>query len=146
MTQIVKKSSFPTLFTDKWLSDFFDTERFFDSDWMKRSQGIPAVNVMEKEKEFEVQMAAPGLTKKDFNITIENGVLTITVEKSEEKEEKEKEFTRKEFSYTNFVRSFTLPENVKTEKVDAKYEDGILKLLLPKEVDVKVKPKAIEVH
>ncbi|MBL7857133.1 MAG: Hsp20/alpha crystallin family protein [Cyclobacteriaceae bacterium] len=107
---------------------------------------MPAVNVMEKEKEFEVQMAAPGLTKKDFNITIDKGVLTITVEKSEEKEEKEKEFTRKEFSYTNFVRSFTLPENVKTEKVDAKYEDGILRLLLPKEVDVKVKPKAIEVH
>ena len=80
MTQIVKKSNFPTLFTDKWLSDFFDTERFFDSDWMKKSQGIPAVNVMEKEKEFEVQMAAPGLTKKDFNITIENGILTITVE------------------------------------------------------------------
>lgn len=146
MTQIVKKSNFPTLFTDKWLSDFFDTERFFDSDWMKKVQGIPAVNVMEKEKEFEVQMAAPGLTKKDFNITIDKGVLTITVEKSEEKEEKEKEFTRKEFSYTNFVRSFTLPENVKTEKVDAKYEDGILRLLLPKEVDVKVKPKAIEVH
>ncbi|MGE0770503.1 MAG: Hsp20/alpha crystallin family protein [Cyclobacteriaceae bacterium] len=142
---MLRKSNLP-LFTDNWLTDFFDTDRFFDSDWLKRFQQVPAVNVMEKEKEFEIQMAAPGLTKKDFNITIENGILTIEVEKDIEKKEELENYTRREYSYTNFTRSFTLPESVKTEKVDAWYENGILRLLLPKMVEAQVKPKAIEVH
>jgi len=142
---LVKKMNTPTLFNERWLTDLFD-DRFFDADWLRKIQEVPAVNVMEKEKEFEIQMAAPGLTKKDFNITIENGVLTIFVEKEIENEEKDKNFTRKEYNYTNFSRSFTLPESVKTEKVDAFYENGILKLVLPKEVEAKVKPKAIEVR
>lgn len=146
MTPIVRKNGNPSLFTDKWLSDFFETDRFFDADWLKRTQEVPAVNVVEKEKEFEIQMAAPGLTKKDFNITIENGVLSIFVEKEVENEAKDENYTRKEYSYTNFARSFNLPESVKTEKVDAWYENGILKLVLPKVVEAKVKPKAIEVH
>lgn len=143
---LMKRMGFPTLLDNKWMTDLFDTERFFDADWLKRVQAVPAVNVVEKDKMFEIEMAAPGLNKKDFNITIENGVLTITVEKEETREEKEENFTRKEFNYTNFVRSFTLPENVKTEKVDATYEHGLLRLMLPKEVETKVKPKAIEVH
>lgn len=143
---LMKRSSFPSLFNEGWLTDFFDNDRFFDSDLMKRVQAVPAVNVIEKDKEFEIELAAPGLTKKDFNITVENGILTIACEKEFEKEDKEKNFTRKEYSYTNFTRSFTLPENVKTDKLDAKYENGILKMILPKEVEVKVKPKAIEVH
>jgi HSP20 family protein len=142
---LVKKMNTPTLFNEMWLTDLFD-DRFFDADWLRKVQEVPAVNVMEKEKEFEIQMAAPGLTKKDFNITIENGVLTIFVEKEIENEQKDKNFTRKEYNYTNFSRSFTLPESVKTEKVDAFYENGILKLVLPKEVEAKVKPKAIEVR
>jgi HSP20 family protein len=142
---LVKKMNTPTLFNERWLTDLFD-DRFFDADWLRKVQEVPAVNVMEKEKEFEIQMAAPGLTKKDFNITIENGVLTIFVEKEIENEQKDKNFTRKEYNYTNFSRSFTLPESVKTEKVDAFYENGILKLVLPKEVEAKVKPKAIEVR
>ncbi|MGE4015521.1 MAG: Hsp20/alpha crystallin family protein [Cyclobacteriaceae bacterium] len=145
MKPMLRKSNLP-LFTDNWLTDFFDTDRFFDSDWLKRFQQVPAVNVMEKEKEFEIQMAAPGLTKKDFNITIENGILTIEVEKDIEKKEELENYTRREYSYTNFTRSFTLPESVKTEKVDAWYENGILRLLLPKMVEAQVKPKAIEVH
>lgn len=143
---LMKRSSFPSLFNEGWLTDFFDNDRFFDSDLMKRVQAVPAVNVIEKDKEFEIELAAPGLTKKDFIITVENGILTIACEKEFEKEDKEKNFTRKEYSYTNFTRSFTLPENVKMDKVDAKYENGILKMILPKEVEVKVKPKAIEVH
>ncbi len=143
---LMKRSSFPSLFNEGWLTDFFDNDRFFDSDLMKRVQAVPAVNVIEKDKEFEIELAAPGLTKKDFNITVESGILTIACEKEFEKEDKEKNFTRKEYSYTNFTRSFTLPENVKMDKVDAKYENGILKMVLPKEVEVKVKPKAIEVH
>jgi HSP20 family protein len=142
----MKKNLFPSLFNEGWLTDFFDNDRFFDADWMKRTQIVPAVNVVEKEKEFEIELAAPGLTKKDFNITVENGILTIAVEKEMEKEEKEKNFTRKEYNYTNFTRSFNLPENVKFDKVDAWYENGILRMVLPKEVDVKIKPKAILIH
>lgn len=143
---LMKKNLFPSLFNEGWLTDFFDNDRFFDADWMKRTQIVPAVNVVEKEKEFEIELAAPGLTKKDFNITVENGILTIAVEKEMEKEEKEKNFTRKEYNYTNFTRSFNLPENVKFDKVDAWYENGILRMVLPKEVDVKIKPKAILIH
>ncbi len=140
------RTSFPNLLNERWLTDLFDNERFFDANWLKRVQEMPAVNVVEKEKEFEIQVAAPGLTKKDFNITVENDVLTVAVEKEEEKEEKETNFTRREYNYTNFMRSFNLPENIKAEKMDARYENGVLTLLLPKEVMAKVKPKAIEVH
>lgn len=140
------RTSFPNLLNERWLTDLFDNERFFDANWLKRVQEMPAVNVVEKEKEFEIQLAAPGLTKKDFNITVENDMLTIAVEKEVEKEEKETNFTRREYNYTNFMRSFNLPENVKVEKMDARYENGVLTLLLPKEVTAKVKPKAIEVH
>ncbi len=143
---LIKKNSSPALFADRWLADFFENDRFFDAGWLKKVQEVPAVNVMEHEKDFEIQMAAPGLTKRDFNITIENGILSILVEKETKDEEKDKNYTRKEYSYTNFVRSFSLPENVKTDKVDARYEEGVLKLVLPKAVETKVKPKAIEVH
>lgn len=143
---LIKKSNFPSLFGDRWLSDFFDTDRFFDADWMKKMHVMPAVNVVEKEKEFEIELAAPGLDKKDFNITVENGVLTIACEKEYKKEDTEKNYTRKEYNYTNFVRSFTLPENLKADKIDARYENGILRLMLPKEVAAKVTPKEIEVH
>jgi len=77
------KSSLPSLVNDGFLSGLLD-DRFFDSDWMKRMENVPAVNVVETEKEFEVEMAAPGLDKKDFNITVENGILSITCEKETE--------------------------------------------------------------
>lgn len=143
---LLKAPVLPSLFTDKWMSDFFDNDRFFDADWLKRMQVVPAVNVKELDKEFEIEMAAPGLTKKDFNIRIENGVMTIFTEKKEEKEQKEMNFTRREFNYTSFTRSFTLPENINPEKVDAKYENGILRVLLGKKVLTPEKPmKTIEV-
>ncbi|MCW5909779.1 MAG: Hsp20/alpha crystallin family protein [Cyclobacteriaceae bacterium] len=139
------KSSLPSLVNDGFLSGLLD-DRFFDSDWMKRMQDVPAVNVVETEKEFEIEMAAPGLDKKDFNITVENGVLTISYEKENEAQEDKKNYMRREYNYSGFCRSFTLPENIKTDKVDARYENGVLKLMLPKTVEAKVKPKAIEVH
>jgi len=143
---IIKRSEWPSLMNGSWLSDFFDNDRFFDSDWVKK-QSIPAVNVKESDKGFEIEVAAPGLTKKDFNITVENRVLTISSEKEEEKEMNEKEYTRREFSYTSFSRSFTLPENVSEENVNAAYEDGVLKLQINKKALPKEKvKKAIEVH
>jgi HSP20 family protein len=141
----MKKSDWPSLINGNWLSDFFDNDRFFDSDWM-RKQSVPAVNVKETEKGFDIELAAPGLSKKDFNITVENKVLTISSEKKEEKEEKEKEYTRREFSYSSFSRSFALPENVNEENVHATYTDGLLKLSLTKKALPKEKAtKAIEV-
>lgn len=142
---MTKKSNFSSAFADRWMSDFFESDRFLDADWLKRRQEVPAVNVVEREHEFEIEMAAPGLTKKDFNITIEHGTLTVTVEKEEASEQTDRNFARKEFNYTNFIRSFNLPDTVKTDQVDAWYNNGILKLVLHKE-NVKVKPKAIEVH
>jgi HSP20 family protein len=139
------KSDWPSLVKGSWLSDFFDNDRFFDSDWMK-FRSVPAVNVKETDKAFEIEVAAPGLTKKDFNINVENRVLTISSEKKEEKEEKDKGYTRKEFSYASFSRSFTLPENVNENDVNARYEDGLLKLTLVKLALPKEKAKkAIEV-
>jgi len=108
------------------LSDFFESENLsindlFQKDWM------PAVNVSETDTSYEIEMAVPGMKKEDFNVKIDDGVLTISSERKEEREEK-KNFTRKEFSYRSFNRSFTLPENAKEEEVKARYEDGILKL------------------
>ncbi len=138
---MLKNSSlFPSLLTDRWIPEFFDNEKFFDSDWMKNVT-VPSVNIRETEKEFFVELAAPGLTKKDFAISLENGLLTISAEKKVEKEETDKNFTRKEFSYSNFSRSFMLPENVNEEKIEAHYEDGILKLQVLKRVVEKAKPK-----
>lgn len=142
---LIKRSTWPSLVNGAWLSDFFDNDRFFDADWMKK-QSMPAVNVKESDKDFEIEVAAPGLTKKDFKVNVENQVLTISSEKEEEKEQKEKNYTRKEFSYSSFSRSFTLPENVNEEDVKASYQDGILKLSVPKKsITVSKSSKAIEV-
>jgi HSP20 family protein len=143
---LLKSPLLPSLFTDKWVSDFFDNDRFFDADWMKRIQVVPAVNVKELEKSYEIEMAVPGMKKKDFNINIENGVLTIFTEKKEEKEEKEDTYTRKEFNYSSFTRSFNLPENINPDKVEARYEDGMLRITIDKKAIAPEKPvKMIEV-
>ena len=142
---LVKRSEWPLLGNGSWLSDFFDTEKFFDSDLL-RNRMLPAVNVKETEKNYEIEVAAPGRSKKDFKISAENGVLTISSEQKEEKEEKEKDYTRREFSYSSFSRSFTLPENANEDEVKANYADGILKLEVAKKVVGQSKTKkAIEV-
>lgn len=141
---IVKKSGWPTLGNGAWLTDFLDTDRFFDADWL-RQQSVPAANVMETDKGFEIELAVPGLSKKDFNITVQNHILSISSEKQEEKESKEEGYTRKEFGYSSFTRSFTLPENVSEENIHANYQDGILKIALAKK-EVHVKSKAVPVQ
>lgn len=139
---LMKKSNFPFFWNEKWLTDFFDNGRFFDSDMMKMSANpMPAVNIVENEKDFVIELAAPGLTKKDFNVTVENGVLTISAEKEMEKEDARKNYTRKEYSFEQFERSFTLPENVTEDKIKAHYEDGILKLELAKKALATLPPK-----
>jgi len=118
---------------DTMFSDLLNTDRLLTKDFLMDNKWMPAMNIKENEKHFEIDVAAPGFTKKDFEITIENGVLHISAENKKEIEEKEEDFTRREFNYNAFSRSFTLPEIVnEDEKIDATYEHGILKLVLVK--------------
>lgn len=130
--------TFPSL-----LSDFFDTDRFLSPRWLEREfeNTIPSVNIRENGKEFNVELAVPGFNKNDFKVNVEDNVLTISAERKEEKKETDERFTRKEFSYNSFSRSFTLPQTVNADKVDAKYADGILKLCIPKKEEAKTLPK-----
>jgi len=136
---LIKRSELP-LINNGWLSDFFDSEKFFDSDWL-RNRSLPAVNVKETDKSYEIEVAAPGRNKKDFKITAENGVLTISSEEKEETEHKEKDYTRREFSYSSFSRSFTLPENANEDDVKANYDDGILNVAIAKKAVSHAKAK-----
>ncbi|MGZ3883587.1 MAG: Hsp20/alpha crystallin family protein [Bacteroidia bacterium] len=133
-----KEELFPSL-----VSDFFDTNKIFGNHWFEREfrHSVPAVNVKEDGKQFDIEFAAPGFSKADFKIDVEQNVLTVSAEKKEEKHEDNKRFTRKEFSYNTFSRSFTLPQTVNAEKIDAKYADGVLKLHVPKKDEVKKLPK-----
>lgn len=132
MTKFTEKM--PSVFDDffrPW-NEWFDNETF----WGKTFT-VPAVNIKEDKDAFNVSLAVPGMKKDDFNIDVEGNMITISSEKEEKKEEKEGKFTRKEFNYSSFKRSFTLSEDVNKDKIEAKYEDGILKLVLPKKEEAK---------
>lgn len=100
----------------------------------------PAVNITETDDNFKLSLAAPGLAKEDFKISIDNDLLSISAEKKEEKNSSGEKFTRKEFSFSSFKRSFSLPEHVDAEKVTAGYENGVMILVLPKREEAKPKP------
>ena len=119
----------PSFFEDFFNKPLLD---LFDSGFPSRTMNMPAVNITERKDDYMVSMAAPGLKKEDFKIDVEGNMLTISSEKEEENEEKEERYTRKEYSYSSFSRSFTLPEEVNTEKIEARYEDGVLKISLPR--------------
>lgn len=118
-----------------FFDDFFKPwNEWFDngSTIFNRMLTVPAVNVTETKENFMVTLAVPGMKKEDFDIRMDGNMLTISCEKEETKEEKVMEFNRKEYNYSSFSRSFTLPEEVMKEKIDAVYENGELKLMLPK--------------
>ncbi len=121
--------------------DFFTRDLF---NWPSNSvtgTTIPKVNIYETENEFHVEMAAPGMTKNDFKIELDNNMLTISSQKSyENTEEDTKNFQRKEFSYQSFERTFNLPDSAEADKINAKYNDGILSLVIPKKEEAKRKP------
>jgi HSP20 family protein len=124
--ELTKRSEgFPAFF-----DDFFRPW----NDWlgMGRSMTTPAVNITDNKNHYEVSVAAPGLKKNDFNIDVEDNMLTISCEKEEKKEEKDERYTRKEYTYSSFSRNFTLPEEVIKDKIEAAYEDGVLRITLPK--------------
>jgi len=133
---------------DSMFTDLLGSDRMLTNDFLLEDKWIPAMNVKETEEHFEIEMAAPGFNKKDFKISIENGLLKISAENSEEIKEEEGDYTRKEFNYNSFLRSFTLPDNVNEEEmIDATYKRGILKLVLNKIHLDEVTPKrVIEVH
>lgn len=120
---------------DPWLRDFFDIESIFGNNWPSASgKSFPAVNISEDDKCFCVDVVAPGFKKEDFKVNVEDDVLTISAEtKTENKDEdKNKQYSRREYSYNSFTRSFRLPDNAKDDEVSASYKDGILKLNIPK--------------
>ncbi len=135
-----------------WLPTFFND--FFDNDWMlKANATAPAINVIENEKDYKVELAAPGMTKEDFNIQLGNeGELTITMEKKsdtkEEPKNENKKYLRREFSYTKFQQSFVLPDDVDKAKISASVNDGVLTIDLPKQaIEEKANAsRAIEIH
>jgi HSP20 family protein len=146
MSSLAKKreSMMPT-----WANDLFDTSRFFsprlfdlgtDPFSIDFSSRIPSANINETEKEYKIELAVPGLDKKDFKVAIDNGVLYVSSEREEERQEDEANYTRREYSFNSFRRSFSLPENCIEDKIKAKYENGILNLILPKKELTIMKP------
>lgn len=120
------------------MDDFFKpwNEWFNGGNWMKEIT-VPAVNITEEKDRYMVALAAPGMKKEDFNIAIDGNIMSISSQKEESKEDKDARYTRKEYSYSSFSRSFTLPDEVNQAAIDAKYEDGILKLMLPKKEEAR---------
>lgn len=132
---------------DNYFPSFFD--RFWNNDLMDwnltnfsgTNTSLPAVNVKESTDDYCIEVAAPGMKKDDFKVSLHNNVLTVSSEKKDEKEEKNENYTRKEFSYQSFQRSFTVSEtSVESEKIEANYKDGILTIKLPKREEMKPKP------
>jgi HSP20 family protein len=120
-------------------NDFFRpfSDFFSDDSWpFETKSTMPAVNIEEGKDSFLLTMAAPGMAKEDFKIDIEGNVLTVCSEKESKSEGKDRDFTRREYSYSSFSRSFTLPDDVDKGLIDASYTDGILKLKLPKKEEV----------
>lgn len=130
-----------------FFDNFWNADSFFPEDFFKmRNAWLPAVNIKDRNGNFEIEVAAPGFTKKDFEVKIENGALFISAEKEEKKEEEEDNYTRKEFSYNSFQRSFALPENADTTETNATYTDGVLKLTLKKTEETTPTVKKIAIN
>ena len=126
------RTSWPTLFDTGWMDKVFNApiDEFFN---IGKVINVPAVNVTETDKEFKLNIAAPGLEKKDFKVEAIDDMLTISAEhEREEKEEKNGRFNRREYNYSSWSRSFTLPENCDASKIEASYVNGELKIMIPK--------------
>ena len=116
-----------------WLPSIFND--FFDNDWMVRTNATaPAINVIENDTDYKVEVAAPGMTKEDFNVHLgEDNELVITMEKKNEtKDDGNKKYLRREFSYSKFEQAFVLPDDVEKDKISANVTDGVLTIDLPK--------------
>ena len=133
---------FPALLDDLFESDFFKKPTM-----VQAGLTVPAVNIKETPEQYVIEMAAAGMNKEDFNIDLDRNTITISSEKSSEKteENKDENFTRKEYNYSSFSRSFVLPEAANRESIHAAYENGVLKVTISKKDEAKLLPKTIKV-
>ncbi|NUY81101.1 Hsp20/alpha crystallin family protein [Flavobacterium sp. MAH-1] len=137
---LVKKNHghfFPSVLDELFRPDFGGRQLNFNT------PAVPPVNIRETDNAFEVELSAPGKTKEDFNIEVDNGLLTISSEIKNETTAEEGKYTRREFSFSSFKRSFTLPETVNDDDIKASYEGGILKISLPKKEEALPKAKRL---
>ena len=116
---------------------------FINQDWNQISASVPAANIIEADDHFNIELAAPGKKKSDFTIELDEGVLTISSETQTKSTEKDGSFTRKEFGYSSFKRSFNIPETVSADKISASYKEGILTVSLPKKAEALPQPKKL---
>jgi HSP20 family protein len=144
MALIRQRGAFPIM--NSFLENFWNTDGFLEDRLFNGRSTLPAVNIKDLDNTFVVELAAPGMRKEDFSVDLQNGVLRIEAENKYEDEEKSNNYARKEFSYSGFSRSFSLPEYVKQEDINATYENGILKLVLKKEHQESAKRKHIEIR
>jgi len=128
-----------------FFNDVFDSllsESFWND---KLASRVPAVNIAETENEFHIELAAPGLKKEDFKISLDKNVLSVSAEKKTENVNEGKKYSKREYSYNSFVRSFTLPETIDHNNIEAEYTDGILKLTVAKKEEAKIQSREIAV-
>jgi len=131
MSLIKFNSRFPSF--DQMFPNILDTDRLLNEDLFIKDNWIPAINVKENEENFEIEVAAPGFSKKDFEVTITDDVLTVSAENKKIKDEKEEDYARKEFYYNSFKRLFTLPKSIDfSKKIKANYDNGVLRIHLEK--------------
>ncbi|QCX00779.1 Hsp20/alpha crystallin family protein [Aggregatimonas sangjinii] len=135
---LVKRNNvvFPSLMNEIFKPDWFGGMENFNTN-------SPAVNIKDGEKQFELELAVPGREKSDFNIDVDNDLLTVSYEVKHEENEDTGKYTRREFSFSSFERRFTLPESIDADKIEATYENGILKFVLPKKEEALPKPKRV---
>lgn len=131
---------FPTLF-----NDFFDQGWSQGSSFAQAKSGVPAVNIKETDDEFVIDVAAPGMNKEDFSVDLDRRTLTISAEHKSDEEKSEGNYKRREFNYSSFQRAFRVPVKVDEEKISAKYENGVLKVVLPKKEVEEKEVKQIEI-
>ncbi|HRO70959.1 MAG TPA: Hsp20/alpha crystallin family protein [Chitinophagaceae bacterium] len=130
--------NFPDLFNEFFNREFLN---WGESNFSNTGTTLPAVNIKERAEDFEVEMAAPGMKKEDFKVELNGNLVTISSESQQEDEKVDEKFTRREFSYQSFQRSFALPKDVvDAENINARYENGVLRLLIPKKAEARQKP------
>jgi HSP20 family protein len=135
----------PILRTSNMLPNIVDD--FFGKDFLtnffepQTGVSVPAVNIVENKDDFRIEVAAPGLDKDDFKVEMENNVLSISSEKEKKNEVNDENYMRREFSYSSFCRTFTMPDSVDADKIKASHRNGILEIVIPKREEAKQKPK-----
>ena len=128
----------------KNVNDLFEDLFNYPTSW--KGFNVPAVNIHETNDAYHLELSAPGVNKDDFKVNLDKGLLTISYEKKNVQENNEYKTRRREFSVSSFKRSFTVDENINADGIEAKYDNGILQLLLPKKDEVKVTPKQITIQ